>query len=46
MSCITVSLLAVGVRVARSVIGFSHRSFEEGLRLQLERINSSAGAKR
>lgn len=40
------SLLAVGVEAAGIVIGFSHHSFEEGLALQLERINSSAGAKR
>jgi|GEM_PF-3084525 len=31
---------------AGDAFGFAPRSFEEGLSLQLERINSSAGAKR
>lgn len=40
------SLLAVGVEAAGIVIGFSHHSFEDGLRLQLKRMRSSAGAER
>jgi len=43
---IAMSLLAVGVEAAGIVIGFSHRSFEDGFRLQLERMGASLGAER